>query len=74
MSPPSIVPGASIRPSVSIPAAERPGLDGGRLGPPVRLARAERDGAAVRDQQRVEGVHEVRARQVLVEVWTVGPE
>ena len=45
VSPPSIVPGASMRPSVGMPAACGPALEDGRLARPVRLAGPERDGA-----------------------------
>jgi hypothetical protein len=37
----------------------RPGLERGRFDPAVRLARPERDGAAVGHQQRIERVDEV---------------
>ena len=60
VSPPSIVPGASIRPAVGIPAAV---VHASRTaGSPARfgLAGAERDRAAVGDQERVEDVGEVR--------------
>ena len=42
------------------PGGERPRLDDAGLAGPVRLARPERDRAAVGDQQRVEDVGEIR--------------
>jgi hypothetical protein len=67
VSPPSIVPGASIRPRVRYARCRRPCLDGRRLGRPVRLAGPEWDRATVGHQQRVEGVHEVRRRELGLE-------
>ena len=67
VSPPSIVPGASIRPIVGIPAARRPGLERRGLRGSVGLARSERDRAAVGHQQRVEGVDEIRASRARLE-------
>ena len=61
VSPPSIVPGASMRPSVGMPAAVVQASMAAGSRRPVRLARPERDRAAVGHQQRVEGVDEVRA-------------
>ena len=59
VSPPSRVPGASIRPTVGMPRA-RVHASTTRLSLPVRLARPQRDRPAIGDQQWVEGVHEVR--------------
>ncbi len=56
VSPPSIVPGASIRPIVGMPWASVHASIGGGLDPAVGLAGPQRDRAAVRDQERVEGV------------------
>ncbi len=53
----------------------RPRLEDGRLAGPVRLARPERDRAAVGDEQRVERVDEVRVVAARVSrTWTVGAE
>ena len=41
------------------PGGARPGLDGGRLGRPVGLARPERDRPPIGHQQRIEGVDEI---------------
>ena len=60
VSPPSTVPGASMRPMTGMPRARVPGLVGGLFAPAIRLPRAEQDRAAVGDQRRVEGVAEVR--------------
>ena len=61
VSPPSIVPGASMRPTVGMPWAARPCLEGGWLACTIGLAGPERDRAAIGHEERVEGVDEVRA-------------
>ena len=45
----------------------RPALEDGGLVGPVRLPRPKRDGAAIGDEQRVEGIDEVRVVGLLVE-------
>ena len=67
VSPPSIVPGASIRPTVGMPAAVVQASMRGRLAEPIRLPRPERDGTPVGDEQRIEGVDEVRALRLGIE-------
>ena len=74
VSPPSIVPGASIRPSGRDPVVERPPFDDLRLAEAVRLAGTERDRAAIADEQRVERVDEVRAVGLGVENVDRRPE
>ena len=64
---PRSCPARSIRPSVGMPAARRPRLERRGLGSPVGLARPERDGATVGDQQRVEGVDQVGIVGLVVE-------
>src|SRR5690349_7330843 len=44
-----------------------PALEDGRLSGAVRLAGTERDGPTIRDQQRVEGVDEIRVIGLLLE-------
>jgi hypothetical protein len=49
------------------PVDGRPGLDRGRLDTTVGLARAQRDRATVRDEQRIERVDEVGALGLSIE-------
>ena len=67
VSPPSIVPGRLDPPDRRDAVGQRPGLDRRRLDLPVRLARSQRDRAAVGDQERVEGVQQVRAVDLRLE-------
>ena len=75
VSPPSTVPGASIRPSVGMPA-RRASSASRTSGSPARfgLPGAERDRAAVGDEQRVEDVDEVRVVGLGVEDVDARPE
>ena len=74
VSPPSTVPGASMRPRVGIPA-RRPGLDGVRFGAPGSACRVGAGSPPVGDQQRVEDVDEVRVvSSSTSSTWTRGPE
>ena len=66
VSPPSIVPGASIRPTSGIPAAVVQASRIVGLARAIRLARSQRDRAALRHEQRVERVDEVRVAGRLV--------
>ena len=60
VSPPSMVPGAVDAPERRDAGRLGPGLQQRRLAGAVRLAGAERDGAAVGHEQRIERVDEVR--------------
>ena len=74
VSPPSIVPGASIRPTVGIPWSSVHAFDDLRLAEAVRLAGTQRDRAAIADEQRVERVDEVGAVGLGVEHVDRRPE
>ena len=74
VSPPSIVPGASIRADGRDPVVERPRLDDLGLAEAVRLAGTQRDRAAIADEQRIERVDEVRAVGLGVEDVDRRPE
>ena len=60
MSPPSIVPGASIRAATGTPARSRSASSALGLAEPPVLARTEEHGAVVADEQRVVRVDRVR--------------
>ena len=67
VSPPSTVPGASIRPSVGMPAACVHALEDVRLLGPAGLAGSQRDGAPVGDEERVERIDQIRVVGLVLE-------
>jgi hypothetical protein len=74
VSPPSTVPGASIRPAIGTPRSVSQRCEELGLAGPVGLAGPERDRAVGRDEERVEDVAQVRVGVgLVVEAWTRTP-
>ena len=57
-----------------MPARARPGFDGSGLRQPVGLAGPQRDRATIRDEQRIERIHEIRAGELAAELVHRRPE